>query len=159
MNLNELFPKQKQLDDYIKATKNINEPQTLNKITSLSVELGELLNEFPQLFKFWSNKKNNHSAGLTEYTDCIHFALSIANDLNYTEHKYTPTNLADIRKTYLGLQNILAILSVDRDKRHLVTLFNNLIALGYQLGFSEEQVINAYGEKHEENYRRQKTGY
>mgnify|MGYP001239099205 FL=1 len=159
MNLNSLFEKQKELDEYIAKEKGLDKKHTLEKITALSIELGELMNEFPELFKFWSNKKNNREKGLVEYVDAVHFALSIGIDMGYTEHKYTKTIPKDMRMTYLGLQNILAILAVTMDKRHLPTLFDYLITFGYQLGFTEQDVIKAYDEKNEINYARQNSGY
>lgn len=159
MNINNLFEKQRQLDEYIKREKGLEQVDTLNKIMALSVELGECANEFPTIFKYWSSKKNNHSRGLIEFVDMLHFALSIANDMGYTKHQYTKTVPKDLRLTYLGLQNILAILAVDPSKRHLDALFNHLITFGYQLDFTESDVINAYETKHAENYKRQKIGY
>lgn len=131
----------------------------INKLVALSVELGECKNEYPQTFKFWSNKKNDHKNGLIEHVDCVHFAISIALDLGYTEHTYTKAQPKDLNAMYLGLQNIVATLSVSRKQRHVESLLNNLITLGYQLGFTEQNVLNAYDDKNKENHRRQETNY
>src|SRR5699024_4097945 len=158
MNLNPLFIKQKQLDEHIVNEKGLHgQDNYLNKLVSLSVELGECKNEYPASFKFWSNKKNDRKKGLVEFVDCIHFAISIALELGYEEHRYIQTTRKDLNKLYLGLQNITATLSVDKDKRHIESLLNNLILLGYQLDFTEEDVLDAYENKNKESHRRQET--
>ena len=160
MNLNTLFKKQQHLDEHIVKEKDLHGQDLLNyKLTALSVELGECLNEFPKIFKFWSNKDNNRENGIEEFVDCVHFAISIANDLGYTSHEYIKTSPKDLNKLYIGLQNVLATLSVSRKERHVQSLLNNLISLGYQLGFTEEDVLDAYEDKNQENHRRQETNY
>src|SRR5699024_4861024 len=160
MNLNSLLSKQKQLDEHIVNEKGLHgQDNYLNKLVSLSVELGECKNEYPETFKFWSNKKNDRKKGLVEFVDCIHFAISIALEIGYKEHIYIQTTPKDLNRLYLGLQNIVSTLSVDKDKRHIETLLNNLISLGYQLGFTEDDVLNAYEDKNKENHRRQETNY
>src|SRR5699024_8905787 len=148
MNLNTLFTKQKQLDEHIVNEKGLHgQDNYLNKLVSLSVELGECKNEYPETFKFWSNKKNDRKKGLVEFADCIHFKISRAIEMEYKEQKNIQTTSKDLNKLYLGLQNITATLSVDNDKRHIESLLNNLILLGYQLDFTEDDVLNAYEDK------------
>lgn len=160
MNLNSLFKKQKQLDEHIVDEKGLQgQDNYIDKLVALSVELGECKNEYPQTFKFWSNKKNHHEKGLIEYVDCIHFAISIALELGYKNHTYVKTTPRDLNKLYLGLQNIVATLSVSKKHRHIKALLNNLILLGYQLGFTEDDVLKAYDKKNEVNYERQAQNY
>lgn len=96
---------------------------------------------------------------LEEYVDSIHFALSIANDLGVHEHKYLKTQPVDLNDLIIGITNIATILPMSKDKHHVASLLNNLIALGYQLGFTEQDVIQAYDDKNKENYKRQDEGY
>lgn len=96
---------------------------------------------------------------LEEYADVIHFALSIANDIGYTEHKYIHTEGTDLNDLVLGITNIATIIPQSRETHHISTLINNVIQLGYQLGFTEDDVLNAYDSKNEVNYSRQKNGY
>ena len=160
MNINSLFNKQNLLDEHIIKERDLHGQDLLNyKLTALSVELGELWNEHPTLFKFWSDKENNREKGLIEFVDCIHFAISIANDFDYHEHTYIKTTPRDLNMMYLGLQNNIAILSISKEQRHVETLLNNLISLGHQLGFKEEDVLTAYNDKNKVNYERQENGY
>src|SRR5690625_2464923 len=96
---------------------------------------------------------------LEEYADVIHFALSVANSLGVHEHEYVETQPVDLSKLVIGITNQATVLSLSRSKEHVSSLLNNIIAFGYQLGFDEQQVIDAYNAKHQENYRRQKVGY
>lgn len=160
VNLNKLFTKQKQLDEHIVKEKGLHGQDLLKKKTvALICELYECVNEFPAIFKFWSNKPNNREDGLVEFIDVIHFSISIANDLGYTSHKYIKTTGTDLNDLVLGITNIATIIPQSREKHHIATLVNSVIQLGYQLGFDEEQVIEAYHAKNKENHHRQESGY
>lgn len=172
MNLNPLFTKQKTLDEHIVNEKGLYGQDLLKKKTvALICELYEMTNE-GRWFKFWSeNQKPNTKESLTawgepyrnplleEYADVIHFSLSIANDLGYTEHKYIHTEGTDLNNLVLGITSVATIIPQSRSKRHISTLINNVIQLGYQLGFTEKDVLNAYDSKNKTNYDRQKSGY
>src|SRR5690625_2035002 len=128
------------------------------KVQALKVEIAELDNE-TRFFKFWSNKKMDRAKALEEFVDCIHFALSIGNDLGYTSHEYKEMPDRDMTKLSLGLTNLVTILSETRHKQHIEHVINLLMKYGYQLGFTEEEITEAYMKKHEENYARQEAGY
>ena len=95
INLVELFRAQKILDDRIVDEHNLQGQDLLpKKILSLLVELGELCQEW-RGFKFWSsdqeprtkevlgwvNPQKYKNPLLEEFSDCLHFILSIGNDL------------------------------------------------------------------------------
>src|SRR5690625_3722892 len=90
MNLNKLFPVQKKLDEHILSEKGLRGQDLLKKKTvALICELYELSNEL-KFFKFWKEDiKINRDLALEEYSDVIHFALSIANDLGYRSEEHT----------------------------------------------------------------------
>lgn len=96
---------------------------------------------------------------LEEYSDLIHFTLSIANDLGYHEHKYIKTHTRDLNDLVIGITNIATIIPMSKERHHISELINNVIQLGYQLGFTEQDVLNAYDDKNKENHRRQETNY
>ncbi len=96
---------------------------------------------------------------LEEFADLIHFTISIANDIGYTEHKYIKTDHTDLNDLVIGITNIATIVPLSREHKHMRSLMNSVIQLGYQLGFDEEQVIDAYFDKNKENYVRQESGY
>ena len=177
MNLNSLFKKQKQLDEYIVKEKELEGVDLLpRKTVALICELYECINE-ARFFKYWSeNQKPNieeheidevdgnivqivRTPLLEEYIDTIHFTLSIANDLGVHEHKYVKTQPQDLNDLVLGITNLATIIPISKEKHQVESLINNIITLGYQLGFDEKAVIEAYHEKNKENYARQKVGY
>src|SRR5690625_1938329 len=161
MNLNTLFKKKIELDAHIKQQRRL-EGQTIvdKRIVALICELYECVNE-ARFFKFWSDKQTfkDKDKLLEEYADVIHFALSVANSLGVHEYEYIETQPADSSKLVIGITNQATVLSMSRSKEHVRDLLNNIIALGYQLGFDEQQVIDAYNSKHKINYERQKVGY
>jgi len=129
------------------------------RIVALICELYECVNE-ARFFKFWSdNQSPNTENLLEEYADVIHFALSVANSLGVHEHEYIETQPADLSKLVIGITNQATVLSMSRSKEHVHSLLNNIIALGYQLGFTEQQVIDAYNAKNKINHERQESGY
>lgn len=98
-----------------------------------------------------------HNPLLEEYVDTIHFALSIANDLGYHEHEYSDPGFLDLSNSVLGLTQLATVLPYSK-KKNIGMIFNYLIKLGYQLGFDEKTVIDAYFEKNKENHKRQESG-
>jgi len=86
MNVKELLEKQKKLDDFILKELDINYKDRLNSlILALVVEIGEMANEI-RAFKYWSKKAPSpKEVVLDEFVDCLHFMLSIANQLGFSE--------------------------------------------------------------------------
>ena len=160
MNLNLLFEKQKQLDEYIYKKNNVTAKEVFErKIVALLVELGELANEL-KFFKYWKENINiDRQRAIEEYIDVIHFAIGLAVDLGINEHEYIETQPQDLNKLFIGITNLATVLSTSREKEHAKTLINNVIALGYQLGLTEETVLAAYDEKNAINYERQNSNY
>ena len=194
MNLSKLFKIQKQLDERIVKEKGLEEQDLLDKkILALQVELGELAQNW-RGFKFWSEdqeprtevpdfetwKKNGHKTYkgkpimhfknplLEEYVDCLHFILSIGNELgcqnvkidsDYTEGDAVDTfNLlfytASETWTYID-SNLESYL-----KTHFGILLAIFIGLGEKhLGFTWEQVEQAYLAKNKINHERLESGY
>ena len=84
MLVKELYKKQEELDRYILDKKSLHGSDRLEitgkKVTALMVEAAELANEL-RSFKYWSDKGPNVREAKEEYVDCLHFVLSIGNDL------------------------------------------------------------------------------
>ncbi|AAU85070.1 nucleoside triphosphate pyrophosphohydrolase [Bacillus phage BCASJ1c] len=95
---------------------------------------------------------------LEEYVDSVHFALSIGNDLDYTKHEYKDPGQLDLSNSVLGLTQLITVLPYAQ-KKNMGLIFDYLIQLGYQFGFDEDMVKQAYYEKNKENFRRQEAGY
>ena len=96
---------------------------------------------------------------LEEFVDTLHFAISIANDVGLDDYEYGDLISRDLNELTLGITNFATLISERPIKKHVRTLLNLIIKLGYQLGFTEEEVIEAYHSKNKENHLRQESGY
>ena len=162
MNLSKLFETQKLLDNRIVDEHNLHGQDLLpKKILSLQVELAELAQELPEVFKFWSNKKNNYEKALVEYCDCLHFILSIGNDLELNIALYTilpfkhKTILDQFSRTYY----VIGDLEHDPSQRELILVLQHFIALGEMLGFPWSEIEQSYYTKNSINHTRQDNLY
>lgn len=160
MNLNTLFQKQMKLDEHIYKKQGVEAKDIFEKkIVALICELYELVNEL-QFFKYWKGAiLVDHEKATKEYIDVIHFTISIANDLGVDEHEYVQTEPKDLNKLIIGITNLATVISTSKNAEHVKSLINNVIALGYQLNLTEQDVIEAYDKKNAVNYERQKVGY
>lgn len=165
MNLQKLFEMQDVLDEKIVKEKGL-EGQDLfeKKKLSLLTELGELANELPEEFKFWSNKQNNYESALKEFVDGLHFILSIGNDMGIEPRR--PIKIMSLSNDIVGQFNSLfhligswnqAGLIINEEYYH--TTLNNYLHLGEMLGFTWEQIEQAYMDKNKINHARQENGY
>ena len=168
MNINKLFPKQSELDAYIGKSKGINMSEyKTERVLALLVEWGEFLNCVPFLFKYWKTNQNmKRDEALEEYVDGLHFLLSIGNDHNLTDYKYTELpNHIDMKLIVFGITNIISRIGTSLiskgkiDKNDYDRLLDHFIYFGKQLGFEENEIITHYELKHAENYKRQQLNY
>jgi len=161
MNLQHLFKMQKELDDFIEKTQNINRNVFKEKGLALMVELAELANE-TRCFKFWSTKgPSERDVILEEYVDSIHFILSLGLLKGFTAIEKWPVieEKRDLTETFLMTQDyILKFISQPTEDSYLA-IWQCYGLLAYNLGFTFEDVVGAYIEKNEENYNRQRSGY
>src|SRR5699024_146909 len=159
MDLNKLFKAQAELDKHIVDEKGLEGQDLLKKKTvALICELYELVNE-SRFFKYWSNKSMNRDNALEEFTDTIHFAISIANDAGLDDYEFGDSRSRDLNDLTLGITNLATLIPERPTKNNVRTLLNLIIKLGYQLGFTEDEVIEAYHSKNKENHIRQESGY
>lgn len=166
-DLRELYKTQKVLDDRIVKEKGLEEEWLMSgKILALYVEVGELANELPKEFKFWSNKENNHEKALVEYVDCLHFILSIGIDIEYVDHKYYDSSFniggyheKNVKEQFLALFQSITTFEKDPYESHYEMMFNFFLGLGRKLGFTWNQVVEAYYKKNEINHKRQDIDY
>jgi dimeric dUTPase (all-alpha-NTP-PPase superfamily) len=166
MNLSKLFELQRQLDEHIEKEhpRQEGEDRLAKKILALQVELGELANELPEVFKFWSNKKNNRKKALEEFCDALHFLLSIGLDITEPERinieKWNLVKAQTIVEQFLwvmsGVNELYNGEYEPSDYDFLLTIF---IHLGEMLGFTWEQIEEAYMRKNAVNHERQEMGY
>ena len=183
MNLQtqKLFETQKILDDKIVKEKGLEGVDLLDKkILALQVELGELANEW-RGFKFWSKKNRpvtwryegqgfSRNPLLEEYVDCLHFILSIGNDLGLGVPSVSSikTRVAfkgdEVTIQFNALFKNVGDLGNDTSRNDITGLcyrntLYNFVGLGEMLGFTWEQIEQAYYDKNKVNHERQNNGY
>jgi len=171
INLAKLFQTQKLLDNRIVDEHNLQGQDLLpKKILALQVELGELANELPEVFKFWSNKKNNYEKALEEYADGLHFILSIGNDISLanvsiknldgefkdTLECFRHCNNWVVNLDYTLHETACYIPTIEKVYENLISVF---LELGEMIGFLWSEIEQAYYEKNAINHDRQDGGY
>ena len=172
MNLSKLFEMQAKLDAHIESEhpRKENEDRLTKKILALQVELGELANEW-RGFKFWSNDQKPrtelwddrlrfHNPLLEEYVDCLHFLLSIGLESEigtFTGDELMPIKMGTIEIQFITL--FKATVTFLEDISYYQEMWELFAGLGEMLGFTWEQIEEAYMKKNAENHRRQEVGY
>lgn len=165
----ELLEEQRKLDLNIIQTKNLgNEDRTLKKLAAFTTELGEMVNELPETFKFWANKKNDKQKALVEYVDGIHFILGLAVDLGIEDFRILNAEVMTYTKRsfleqvlYLNSMpnKIITLPSQQQRKRWIEILMAAYIGLGRLIGFEWDEVVQAYHAKNQINHDRQEANY
>ncbi|WP_010305359.1 dUTP diphosphatase [Kurthia senegalensis] len=165
------------------------------KVLALLVELGECANEW-RGFKFWSNsQKPRVHVGipqsywhegilvvpveptkgqiyeyrnllLEEYVDCLHFILSIGNDLKFDYEEFLDRRFTvdgNINQFFLytniSVGEIIRYIGTDFARYSLYATLHRFLKLGRKLGFTDEQIEQAYYDKNKINFERQTNGY
>ena len=164
----ELLEAQRKLDLNIIQTKQLgNEDRTLKKLVAFTTELGELVNELPEAFKFWANKTNNTANALVEYVDGLHFILSLAVDMKISNIRLMNAEVLMYTKVDM-LEHILYLHSMPyritnsspHKERYIEILLAAYIGLGTLLiGFKWDEVVEAYYKKNRVNLERQEANY
>ncbi|BCB05079.1 dUTP diphosphatase [Bacillus sp. KH172YL63] len=162
MNIEKLLDMQKKLDEHIEKEHGLEEEDLVEKkVLALLVEIGELANE-TRSFKFWSKKASSaDDVILEEFVDGIHFILSLGIEIGIMQFDLGDTNYTneDLSKQFLEVFKEVNHFAEERSVEHFQQLFRQYVYLGELLGFSHEDVFEAYVKKNEVNYNRQKEGY
>ena len=171
--LAELLEMQQALDTAILKDKELETyPQARIKI-ALFVEIGELLNELPSIFKYWKETAtDDKTKALVEYVDALHFALSLTNYnaegiIDYIDQ--TPSGIWDvfayIERTERpededpeGMAMELAA-ALARVTDTILFFIEHVLEIGMILDFSWDEIYKIYKEKNAVNYQRLQEGY
>ena len=161
MQLQKLFTMQKSLDSFIQKEKNISHDVFFEKGLALLVELAELANE-TRCFKFWSAKgPSDKETILEEYVDSIHFLLSLGIEKQLDDLENWPVEDREESLTQLFLHTHASIQHFleEPSKPLYEEVWKWYGAIGTSLGFTHQQIVQAYINKNEKNYERQRSGY
>ena len=163
MNYQKLFAMQKGLDEHIETKHMLQEEDLFErKVLALLVELGELANE-TRCFKFWSLRPSSpQQTVLEEYVDGVHFILSLGIECGFDGENDFSAILRCKETLTDQFLFVFELISKFRASKSLIDykqLLQGYIHLGELLGFNSGDTENAYVDKNEVNYERQKQGY
>lgn len=161
MQLKELFEIQRSLNERIIQEHGL-DPSTLRnkKFLALLTELGELANE-TRCFKYWSTKPPSpKEVILEEYVDCFHFILTIGLDNGYTAvMPEASEDGSDLTSQFINLFLAVNELVSFSSENSYQILLADFYSLGKSLGFTYNEVVEAYLEKNHINHQRQDERY
>lgn len=168
MNLTKLFETQAELDEHIQKKQGQQTVNLKNMILTTIVEISEMSNEW-QGFKDWKVNKQPKEGLLEEIADVLSFILVIGNQLQhrgpliiYPEGDSNRHGLVapDTTSQILYLISYFIRLweyeEIEEGYRDVLTTFAILTEM---LGFTWEQVEEAYYAKSKVNHERQNVGY
>ncbi|CAM3947425.1 dUTP diphosphatase [Mesobacillus thioparans] len=163
MNTQTLFKMQKALDGHIESQHNLEQEDLFDrKVLALLVEIGELANE-TRCFKFWSVKPASEiDIILEEFVDGVHFILSLGIECGFedlTEIPQSKSDELDATNQFLAIYEHVQKFRTSRNKEDYMQLFQSYLKLAELLGLTENQIEQAYIQKNEVNYDRQRKGY
>lgn len=163
--IKEMLQMQKKLDEAIMEEYGLTEIDEENLRMAILDEVGELTHELKGDWCWWKKTQApvDKQKVLGELVDIWHFVLSYQNHFNFGE---------EARLSYLNEEELLnGMLKRLRTKKSNLSkvltrlvIFESsiipvLIAITEYLGFTIEQVYNAYCDKNKINYQRLKEGY
>lgn len=161
IELKPLINEQAKLDAHIQTQHQVTYANTRDKrILALLVEIGEMINE-TKTFKFWSKKPSAEKPIiLDEYADGLHFLLSLSIEVQSQKMNYEiqPLQVTLTQATILVFQHV-SELSKHWHVKHLESAFQAYLNLIPLLGFTADDVVQAYFKKLGVNYTRQQNAY
>ncbi|WBP83896.1 dUTP diphosphatase [Mycoplasmopsis edwardii] len=166
MNLTELFEMQRRLDKEIDKKRNNINPQftkkeiTLQRMIALMVEAGEYINEV-QSFKYWKQNKNLVCNKIhEEFADLLHFFITISYEYGI-KPEFTPyiNEYHDINIQFKELFISIAEMMKDINAINIRKAFEIALGSFLLLGYTYEEMFQAYFFKNQLNYKRLYTNY
>lgn len=161
IDLTPLYPLQAELDKDIAIKHGVTyESTNTRRMLALLVEIGELANE-TRSFKYWSNKKDSpRDVILEEYSDGMHFFLSLGIPLKINKMIYELNNrLTTLSDSILNVYCLIVDFVRDNSEINYITAFQSYLDLLIQLDITPDEAIKAYKGKLDINYKRQQNAY
>lgn len=159
MNWNEIYIKNKRLDDiFFEKFKN-DEKMFEKNCIELLVEIGEFANE-SRCFKYWSNKSMKKEETLEELADCIMICLYFYNYLNIDKVKIKTYDFpSDILVCLNDIFKLSTLLIDNINQEIVIKIFSYLIHIGNLVNLEEKEIYEACLKKIEKQEKRLKEGY
>ena len=163
--IKEMLPMQAKLDKSIMSAYGLTEINKENLRMAILDEVGELTHELKGDWCWWKKTQApvDDKKVLGELVDIWHFVLSYQNHFNFgketllsflDEVEISDRFLERFREGYLTLPIALTLLVSDGN-----SIIEMLIAITEYIGFTIEEVYEAYCGKNKINYQRLESGY
>ena len=139
---NGVYQANKELDKMFDNAFDDKEMIKKNKL-ELLVEIGELANE-TRYFKYWSDKPMDINLVKGEYADCVIMTLYFFNIMNINlDEEFKTIDEYDKVDIFARLYKLASDFYYSDDKEIIKEIFATLINLGYLIGFSNQDIIDA----------------
>lgn len=163
--IKEMLQMQKKLDEAIMKEYGLTEIDEENLRMAILDEVGELTHELKGNWCWWKKTQApvDNDKVLGELVDIFHFVLSYQNHFNGGENGIL--NDLMFERNSDGILNLLVTneYRLSGELTDLATFdiykMERLVAISEYLGFTIEQVYEAYCDKNKVNYKRLKEGY
>lgn len=154
---------QQALDTHIEEKHQLQEKDLFSKkVLALLVEIGELANE-TRCFKFWSVKPSSEKEViLEEFVDGVHFILSLGIECGFHETPFElhkKSSSLNVTDQFLTIFEMINLYKKTRSLKEYIAMFEAYLQLAELLGFTYEEIVQAYFKKNEVNYQRQRNNY
>lgn len=149
------------LDERILTEKGLVSSDTINsRFLALLVELGEFTNK-QRCFKYWSNKLAEPKIVLLdEYIDCLHFLISLSIsleiDLKIYQFKKLEQELLDL--IIMTFSQTIKV-QKEQNQANFYLLYDYFFNIAIKLGWTADDIYNAYLLKNNTNHKRQDNNY
>ncbi len=161
LDLSEFYNEQKLLDEDIFARHDVTYESTkTRRLLALIVEIGELINA-TRCHKFWSLKDpESKERILDEYADGMHFFLSNGLSIGVKSHSVNyEESSADINEQFYDLYHAILVFFDKRDEETYQVALSKFFSMIYPLGYTMDDLLDAYHKKMAVNHQRQETHY
>lgn len=159
MNLKYLYEIQDGLIAHIEKKHPSNGENRLpKKFLATLVELGEAAND-TRCFKFWSTDQKPKETTLEELVDFLHFLLELGIEFDYKIYEVMKFKMENVTNQFLEIFDVTVRFIAEKEKTYYKSMFMLFFGLVEMLGFTEEEVEQAYLAKNRENHNRQLNSY
>lgn len=106
-----------------------------------------------------TGRDKNKNPLLEEYVDGLHFVLELGLEMNCRPEKIELMKNETVTDCFIDVMELATEFEISPGTWNYSMLFERYIELGEQLGFTWDEVEQAYYEKNQINHQRQENGY
>ena len=159
MNLKNLYQLQSDYNELLEVQSDLRNDQLFSKkVLALHVQLGKLA-DASQCFKYWKQAEIAYKEViLNEYIDCLICLLTIGLDKSFQDTNVEGKHIEDCATDqFLNLYVDLNDFVTCSTKDNFITIFADLLSLGFSLSLTEDGILKSYEKKIKQNISRYKV--